>query len=66
MSLQKGHFEYVGHGITWVPDEEPDIKTTPTKQEITEKLEQKVKYYWARFWMTLVNETDSDCRQPTS
>ena len=45
MSLQKGHFEYVGHGVTWVPHEEPDIKTIPTQIEITKKLEQEVKYY---------------------
>ena len=66
MSLQKGHFEYVGHGVTWVPDEEPDIKTIPTHIEITEKLEQKLKYYWTRFWMTLVEEAGCQRGRPTS
>ena len=66
MSLQKGHFEYVGHGVTWVPDEEPDIKTITTQIEITEKLEQKLKYYWTRFWMTLFEETGCQSLRPTS
>ena len=66
MSIKKGHFEYFGHGITWVPDEEPDIKTIPTQIEITEKLEQKLKYYWTRFWMTLVEETGCLSLPPTS
>lgn len=45
MSLQKGHFEYVGRGITWISDKEPEIETRPTKQELNKILQQQVKYY---------------------
>ena len=45
MSLQKGHFEYVGRGITWISDEEPEIETRYAKQELNENLQQQVKYY---------------------
>ena len=43
--MSKGYFEYVGHGITWIPQKQPTIKMKSSKQLIIKDLKQEIKYY---------------------